>query len=81
MANPFLPLMPANYSGDTWNVPPPMLPQPDIQAEMIPATAPSNAVMPDEVVGAWTTPYLYATSPLPELTYNPWPVAHPEAVK
>lgn len=70
--NPFLPLLPPSYPGDDWNVPLPPMAPPDISKEMIPATAPSNAVLPDEAAGNWTA-YPYSTTPTPELTYNPYP--------
>lgn len=72
-SNPFLPLMPSGYPGDDWNMPP-RLPQPDIASELLPATAPSNTILADEKVGADVTPYAFAASPLPEVTYNPYPV-------
>jgi hypothetical protein len=76
VSNPFLPLLPSSYPGDDWNIPPPMLPQPSLQAELIPATAPANAVLPDEQAGE-AIPYPFAMTPLPELTYNPNPAMEP----
>jgi hypothetical protein len=80
MSNPFLPLLPSLYPGDDWNVPPPRLPAPDIQSELLPATAPSDAVLPDETPGNWQ-PYAYQAAPAPETLYNPYPVQPELSIK